>query len=88
MVWITHIPGCFGVLDRRFAYHEVEKERAAELRDMVQVKRIPLEQVLQEFQWWLHMQTSNAQHIASQMQEIEHFFNSPGHESRPPSGAA
>jgi hypothetical protein len=72
--WKTQIPGCFGEVDKIFATHSQEHERAFALLQFLWIEGVNWSDFEAAFQDWMIGEGCPKSHVAAQMDAvIEHF---------------
>lgn len=74
MDWKSKIPGCFGDVDKIFAGHPYDEERAAELRKLFKEQDVSKQDIEEAFEDWLGQQTWNVEHSKAQLEKVRKYF--------------
>ena len=68
------IGGCFGRVDKLFARHPLDEERAKNLCVIALENKITLQEINEIILEYLHEQLSNSEHINSEFEEAKKMF--------------
>lgn len=71
MDWKNKIPGSFGMVDKKFAGHAFDCERAAELLVAANKADVGLKEYLAEIENWLKSVGCNSDHIQEEMKKVK-----------------
>jgi hypothetical protein len=69
--WKDRIPGSFGSVDKKFAGHALDSERAAELLEAANKANVGLKEYLTEIENWLKSVGCSAEHIREEMKKVQ-----------------
>nr|WP_298059377.1 hypothetical protein [uncultured Halomonas sp.] len=75
MSWITRISGCFGAVDKKFAFHASDTLRAAEMLKVACEENVGWDEYIHEIKSWLTAQGCDKQHIDEQMKRVQDLKN-------------
>ncbi|TLU81458.1 MAG: hypothetical protein FDX21_11550 [Chlorobium sp.] len=70
MSWKDKIPGSFGSVDKKFAGHSLDSERAAELLEAAIKANVGFKKYLAEIENWLKAEGCSAAHIQEEMKKV------------------
>ena len=73
MDWKHKIPGSFGSVDKKFAGHANDSERAAELLEAANKADVGLNEYLTEIEKWLKSKGCSAKHIQQEMKKVKNI---------------
>ncbi len=72
--WKEKIPGCFGVVDHKFAVHPADATRALELLNVMVKEKVPRREVREAFRAYLETKTKDQNYIQEQMSSVRIHF--------------
>lgn len=75
MSWKKRIPCCFGAVDKKFARHANDCERASEMLAEANKENIGWKEYLEKIEDWLKEQGCNANHIKEEMERVKDLRN-------------
>jgi hypothetical protein len=73
--WKNQIAGCFGEVDKLFAGHPSDQQRATKLRSDLKQANILNDEIIDGFAGWLYRQGVQGSHLNEQMAVVKSFFN-------------
>lgn len=71
MNWKDKIPGSFGSVDKKFAGHALDSERAAELLEAANKADVGFKEYLTEIENWLKSVGCSDAHIQEEMKKVK-----------------
>lgn len=71
MDWKDKIPGSFGAVDKKFAGHALDCERAVELLEAANKADVGLKEYLTEIENWLKSEGCRDNHIQREMKKVK-----------------
>lgn len=72
--WTNQISGCFGEVDREFAVHGLDEERAFELLKLLRERRTSWDEAKERFREFLKEDGCSQDHIDRQMKRIRRYM--------------
>jgi hypothetical protein len=72
--WKNQIAGCFGEVDKLFAGHPLDEERAKKLRSDLKQANLPEDEIIDGFTGWLYRQNISGNHLIEQMAVVKSFL--------------
>lgn len=75
--WKNQIAGCFGEVDKLFAGHPIDQQRATKLRSDLKQANIQNTEIIDGFAGWLYSQGVPGNHLIEQMDVVSVFFKLP-----------